>query len=107
MCRMAWRSRRNWRAERRREFIPGVGGTAALPVVAWAQQPAMPVVGWLVSTSRDANMGRLAAFREGLSKPALSTRSSRAPASLLHWRQNTGARFGDRAPVRASVYPRG
>ena len=53
---------------RRREFIAGLGSTAAWPVVARGQQPALPVIGLLMSTSREANLGRLAAFREGLSK---------------------------------------
>jgi putative ABC transport system substrate-binding protein len=53
---------------KRREFIAGLGSAAAWPLVARAQQPAMPVIGLLMSTSREANLERLAAFREGLSK---------------------------------------
>jgi putative ABC transport system substrate-binding protein len=53
---------------RRREFIAGLGSAAAWPIVARGQQAAMPVVGLLMATSREANLGRLAAFREGLNR---------------------------------------
>ena len=52
---------------RRREFIVGLGGAAAWPVVARAQQPAMPVVGFLTPIVDSPAPGRsLIAFREGL-----------------------------------------
>src|SRR5580704_13209151 len=51
---------------RRREFIAGLGSAAAWPVVARAQQPALPVVGFVGSGSADAAAGYVAAFRKGL-----------------------------------------
>ena len=51
---------------RRREFITLVGSAAAWPIVAPAQQAAMPVVGYLSAASPDEGEPRAAAFRRGL-----------------------------------------
>jgi putative ABC transport system substrate-binding protein len=52
---------------RRRDFMAGVGGTAALLVAARAQQ-AMPVVGFLNTASAQGYAPQLAAFLKGLAQ---------------------------------------
>jgi putative ABC transport system substrate-binding protein len=52
---------------RRRDFIKAVAGSTAIwPRVAHAQQPQVPVVGFLSSLSSAALTSPIAAFRQGL-----------------------------------------
>jgi putative ABC transport system substrate-binding protein len=51
---------------RRRQFITLLGGAAVWPFAARAQQPAMPVVAILSSTSQSVLSDALVAFRQGL-----------------------------------------
>ena len=51
---------------RRRNFIALLGGAATWPLSARAQQPAMPVVGFLGPTSADVFADRIRGFQRGL-----------------------------------------
>ena len=53
---------------RRREFIALLGGTAVWPLAARAQQPTLPVIGFLSSASPELWTDRLRGFRQGLSE---------------------------------------
>jgi ABC-type uncharacterized transport system substrate-binding protein len=53
---------------RRRKFLAALGGAATWPLVARAQQAAMPVIGFLSGVSPGPFVQRLAAFRHGLNE---------------------------------------
>ncbi len=53
---------------RRREFIALLGSVAGWPLAARAQQPAMPIVGYLNAGAPDTNPSYLPAFRQGLAQ---------------------------------------
>jgi putative ABC transport system substrate-binding protein len=53
---------------RRREFIAGLGGVAAWPAIARAQQRPVPVVGFLSGRSSNDSEANVRAFRRGLAE---------------------------------------
>jgi len=56
---------------KRRALITLLGGAASWPLDARAQQPPMPVVGFLDSFTPEASMAFVAAFRKGLGRSAI------------------------------------
>jgi putative tryptophan/tyrosine transport system substrate-binding protein len=52
----------------RREFITRLSGVAAWPLAARAQQPAVPVIGYLSARAPETDVPLLAAFRRGLNE---------------------------------------
>ena len=83
---------------RRREFIAGLGSTAAWPVVARAQQPAVPMIGWLSSQSADDDHKyNIVAFLQGLKEAGYV--EGQNVAIEYRWAENQY----DRLPVRGAA----
>lgn len=80
---------------RRRDFIAGVGGVMAMPLAARAQQPVLPVIGFLHSGSEAPWSDRIAAFREGLQ--ALGLTEGRDFAIEFRWAEGNYERTREMA----------
>ena len=88
----------------RREFISLLGGAATWPLGARAQQPSMPVIGFLDAGSAAARTQQVAAFRKGLAEAGFQ--EGQNIALEFRWAEGQYGRFSELARiVRGSIRP--
>ena len=80
---------------RRRDFIAGLSGAAAWPLAAHAQQPAMPVVGFLHQGTPEDNPFTAPAVRKGLGE--MGYVEGRNVAIEYRWARNEVDRLAESA----------
>src|SRR5215203_114092 len=85
---------------RRREFIALSGAAAAWPLAARAQQPPVPVVGFLSGRSQEESADDAAAFRQGLNE--MGYVAGRNVALEYRWAEGRN----ERLPELADATPR-
>jgi putative ABC transport system substrate-binding protein len=90
---------------KRREFIAGLGSAAAWPLAVRAQQPAVPVVGYLNTRSRAASSSRRGCVSRGPWQHGSSSKAAtlRSTTDILNTRKRVPELAADLVRRQATV----